>query len=104
MSFTQEKMERFYAVKDHNKLKSVWSIYEVDSLSARAIIPKNVRYMVYQDYTTGEDLPLIPVPSDATNFEIWLIAEALIRISNSWHIYIEGFTMEGNKMRLITGS
>jgi hypothetical protein len=104
MSFTQEKMERFYAVRDDNNLQSVWSIYEVDNLNAVADIPKSVRYMVYSDYETGEDLPLIPVPRDATYFELWLAAEALIRVCGSWHMFIEGFRFEGNKMRLVTGS
>jgi hypothetical protein len=104
MSFTQEKMDIFYRIREDNKLKSVWSIYEVGNLNAVANIPNDVRYMVYSDYETGEDLPLIPLPNDASYFELWLAAEALIRLCGSWHMFIEGFRFEGNKMRLVTGS
>jgi hypothetical protein len=104
MSFTIEKQSIFESTKKNNKLTSFWSIYEVEDLHSVAGLPENIRYMVHRNCQTGEDLPPIPVPNDATYFELWLAAEALIRMSCSWHLYIEAFQFEGDKLRPVLGS
>jgi hypothetical protein len=109
MSYTEEKYSKFNAIRRENNLKSVWSIYEVDDIFASAGVPPEMRYMRYgrgNGYPSLADVPLVPIPSDPTYFDLWLAAEALIRMAGETHVYIEAFDRLPNDdtYYLITGS
>jgi hypothetical protein len=93
-------MKTFDKIKDLYNLSSVWSIYEVDDIDDLANVPEDIRYMTYRNN------PPLPVPANASYFDLWLLANALINLEGSHHIYIEGFSRNESPrtIELVTGS
>jgi hypothetical protein len=90
MSYTPEKYNKFNAIRRENNLKSVWSIYDIDDVFAPAETPPKLRYMTYGG-ALNYPLPPVPIPSNPTYFDLWLAAEALIRMEGGKYNRIAAF-------------
>ncbi len=83
------------------KLRSIWSIYEQDSMQATSPFKGNRMFFSGFNDNVETNLPNHPL----TWLELWKAADKLIREDDSHHIFIEQFIQrDDNTIELITGS
>ena len=98
----ETKMDYFYRTRDELGLSATWSIYEIDNFSERHPY-EGVTTVTYKDHW-GEKTVVTPI-NGLTWAALYVAADAAIRDSgDDHHVFIEGFTQDGNTLVLTTGS
>jgi hypothetical protein len=96
------KYEHYQSVRKDLGLDAIWSIYEVRDLNERHPFSSDV-FVVYKDHWGKETVHCAVYGS--TWAAIYTAANACIRQSgDEHHVFIEGFTQDGNNLFLTTGS
>lgn len=94
----ESKMDYYSSFQADNQLQTIWSVYElpVHGFLRDHPYPSDA-FVVYQGYH-------VPVQG-STWGDVYRAADRVIGLSgDDHHIFIEGFELEGNNLRLTTGS
>jgi len=97
------KFKYFNNIRETNKFKSIWSMYEV--LNVHELSGLSGETLRYGDHW-GTGTVVIPLPGGNLQWlDLWAAADRAINESgDSHHMYIEGFRKNGNDIYLSTGS
>lgn len=92
----------FYDVATEYDFISQWSVYDIQSLEQPHLYNKHCEVRYTQHW--GEHELWVKV-NGGRYLDLWMAAEVAIKYSGDHHhIYIEGFTQDGDFLTLITGS
>lgn len=100
--------EHFNAAKDEHSLTSIFSIYDINSLTEVAVDSRTKeklpsRFVLSSFFSEKEVEYAASVPP--TYLELWKLANILIEDANDNHIFVEGFYKVGdNKVEVVLGS
>lgn len=100
-----DKMEYYSEFRGSNLLRSIWSVYELPLHGfAKAHPFPSDAFIVYKDHWGDNKDTHYPVMGDSWG-DVYRAADLAIRESgDEHHIFIEGFDVKGNELRLYTGS
>jgi hypothetical protein len=99
------KMAYYNRFKEANGLKSIWSIYELPLHGFLQDHPyPSDAFVVYRDHWGDNEDMHYPVLGPTWG-DVYRAADLAIRNSgDEHHVFIEGFQVKGNELRLSTGS
>jgi hypothetical protein len=99
------KFKHFDSIKERNRFKSIWSIYEVTNIFELSGL--KAENLVYKDHW-GERAITIPLPGGNLQWwDLWSAAnKAIIESADTHHVFIEDFqkSKDGKTLFLRTGS
>jgi hypothetical protein len=96
-----DRNEYYTQLKERCKLKSVWSMYEVEDLEEKAFDLEEGSVLVHDNFS-------VPLPAGSVSwFQLWMAAEEAIYAVGGDHIFIESLTQSSINPKIIllgTGS
>jgi len=100
------KFKYFDNIRETNKFKSIWSMYEV--LNVHDLSGFEAKNLVYKDHWGHERAVTIPLPGGNLQWwDLWVAADkAIVESEDQHHVFIEDFQMskDGKTLFLRTGS
>lgn len=101
--FTDAKWEQYRVYGEQYKLRSIWSMFEVDNLDDLSGI--TATRLLYKDHW-GKSTVSIDLPGgDKTWGELWHAADkAILESGDDHHVFIESLDVSGDTIVLRCGS
>jgi hypothetical protein len=100
------KFDYFDSIRETNRFKSIWSIYEV--VNVHDLSGLEAENLVYKDHWGHERAITIPLPGGNLQWwDLWVAADkAMIESEDEHHVFIEDFqkSKDGKTLFLRTGS
>ena len=100
------KFKHFDSIKERNKFKSIWSIYDVTNIFDLSGL--KAENLVYKDHWGHERAITVPLSGGNLSWwDLWSAAEkAIIESEDTHHVFIEDFqkSNDGKTLFLRTGS